>query len=181
MYIQLLGRQMAVCSFDGVMRLTKMDKDYWNVVSIHGPREQQASLPHAKAIHYACFDDLEEEASPRGRSPRQEDIATIFDFIRNLDPGPPPAPLVIHCRQGRSRSTGVALSWIYGQLPPTNDRPSWAIDLLLQLRPQAIPNRLVLGYGLAEYMAPTEARRLADWIASEPRLLRNRFEIPVGE
>ena len=176
MYIEALGRQMAVCSFDGATRLTSLDKGYWNVVSIHGPGEREARLPFARTIHYACFDDVEDEDSALGRSPSADDIAAIFSFIRGLDSTTPLPPLMIHCQQGISRSAAVALAWVYGHLPPTVDRPVRAIDLALELRPQAKPNRLVLALGLAQFMPLWEARKLANRIVCEPRLDRNRFQ-----
>ncbi len=167
---------MAVCSFDGATRLTSLDKGYWNVVSIHGPRERKAALPLAKTIHYSCFDDVEDQDSDPDRSPRADDIAAIFSFIRSLDSITPLPPLMIHCQQGISRSAAVALSCLYGYLPPSGDRLVVAIDLMLELQPQAKPNRLVLTLGLAQFMAVPEARRVADRIVSEPRLARNRFQ-----
>lgn len=178
MLIEPLGRQMAVCSFEGAARLVTADKGYWNVVSIHGPREPSPNLRLARAIHHACFDDVEEAGSILYRSPRAPDIAAIFAFIRTLAHGPAPAPLLIHCQQGISRSTAVALSWLYGQLPPSSDRLKKAIDLILELRPEAKPNRLVLALGLAHFLAADEARHLTDRIISEPRLVRNRFRGP---
>ncbi len=168
---------MAVCSFDGAARLTILDKRYWNVVSIHAPRENKAQLPLAKAIHYACFDDVEDERYAAGRCATAEDVAGIFGFIRALGAGSAGAPLLIHCQQGLSRSAAVALSWIYGQLPPTADRALKAIDLTLELRPEAKPNRLVLALGLAHFMEVPEARELAQRILSEPRLKRNFFPV----
>jgi predicted protein tyrosine phosphatase len=172
---------MAVCSFEGATRLTSLDKGYWNVVSIHGPRERKAGLPLAKTVHYSCFDDVEDEDSDPDRSPRADDITGIFDFIRSLPAGPPPAPLLIHCQQGISRSTAVALSWLYGHLPFSGARLAEAIGLILELQPRAKPNRLVLALGLAQFMAFHEARRAADHIVSEPRLVRNRFQNPQEE
>jgi predicted protein tyrosine phosphatase len=177
MYLESLKRQMAVCSFDGAARLVGLDKRYWNVVSIHGPRESKAHLPLANAVHYACFDDVEDEHYPAGHSATAEDVAGIFSFIHTLNSGLTAAPLLIHCQQGISRSAAVALSWIYGQLPPAPDRVMKAIDLTLELRPQAKPNRLVLSLGLAKFLEMSEARKLAYWMADEPRLKRNRFAI----
>ncbi len=177
MYLEALQRQMAVCSFDGAARLLALDKGYWNVVSIHGPRQVKAHFPFAKAIHCACFDDVEDELSASGHSATAEDIAEIFGFIRALSAGPPAAPLLIHCQQGISRSAAVALAWIYGELPPTPDRAVRAIDLLLDLRPEAKPNRLVLALGLAHFMEVPKARELAVWIVNEPRLKRNWFPV----
>jgi predicted protein tyrosine phosphatase len=176
MYLEPLGRQMAVCSLDEAVRLTRVDQGYWNVVSIHGPREREAPLQFARTIHYACFDDIEDEESPLGRGPRADDIAAIFSFIRSLDSVTPLPPLMIHCQQGISRSAAVALAWIYGHLPATGDRSTRAIDLILGLRPQARPNRLALVLGLAQFMPRGEARDLAGRIVCEPRLERNRFQ-----
>ncbi len=177
MYLEALQRQTAVCSFDGAARLLTLDKAYWNVVSIHGPLQTKAHLPFAKAIHYACFDDVEDELSASGHSATAEDIAEIFGFIRALSAGPPAAPLLIHCQQGISRSAAVALSWIYGELPATHDRAEKAIDLTLELRPEAKPNRLVLALGLAHFMQVSKARELAVWIVNQPRLRRNWFPV----
>lgn len=171
---------MAVCSLEGALRLTRVDRGYWNVVSIHGPREREAVLPLAKTIHYSCFDDVEDEDSAVGRSPSAADIAAIFGFVRGLDSSTPVAPLLIHCQQGISRSAAVALAWIYGHLEPSSDRAARAIDLTLELRPPAKPNSLVLALGLAQFMPLCEARRLADRINREPRLERNRFQTPPG-
>ncbi|HTL55049.1 MAG TPA: hypothetical protein VL361_05185 [Candidatus Limnocylindrales bacterium] len=181
MYIEAVGRQIAVCSFEGALRLTASDKRYWNVVSIGGPREEKSDLRLAKSFHYACFDDTEESCSTVYRSPRSADIAEIFDYIGNLGSGPPPPPLLIHCQQGISRSTAVALSWLYGQLPRLEDRVLTAIDVILQLRPQAKPNGLVLTLGLAQFVPLEEAQQLADRMLAEPRLARNRFESPLQE
>jgi len=175
MLIKPLRCQMAVCSFDDAVRLTGLDRGYWNVVSIHGPRERKARLPHARTVHYACFDDTEVEDSSMDRCPRAEDIAAAFRFIDRLSPGPPLAPLMIHCEMGLSRSPALALAWIYGQLPRNDARAARAIDLLLALRPQAAPNRLVLRLGLAQFMSLPEARQLAGRIVENPHLQRNRF------
>jgi hypothetical protein len=76
---------------------------------------------------------------------------------------------------------GCALSWLYEHLPPSGDPFVKAIDVILELRLQAKPNRLVLALGLAQFMAVPEARHLADRMVSEPRLARNRFQSPQEE
>lgn len=156
------------------MRLVQADKRYWNVISIAGPQERRAELPLSRSIHFSCFDDVEEENSAIYRSARRTDIMDIFAFIGDLGAGPPPPPLLIHCAQGISRSTAVALAWIYGHLPPTGERLASAVDLILRLRPQARPNRLVLTLGLAQFLSVREAHDLAEHMIAEPRLARNR-------
>lgn len=179
MYIEKLERQMAVCSFDGAARLVRLDKQYWSVVSIHGPLDRKAVLPLAKRVFYACFDDVEDSSSTIYRGPRRTDLAGIFAFIASLGDRPPLEPLLIHCQQGISRSAAVALSWIYRCLPSGERRAEEAVDILLALRPQAKPNRVVLAFGLAECMDQDKASSLARRMLSDPRLLRNRFEIPT--
>ena len=173
MFIEPIGRQMAVCSFDEASRLITADKGYWSVISICGPREQRAQFKPARSIHYSCFDDVEDACSAIYRSPRAADVAEIFEFISGLPSSSPPAPLLIHCQQGISRSTAVALSWIYGHLPPASNRLENAVHLILQLRPQAKPNRLVLGLGLAHFLPIDEARDVVARMLSDPRLARN--------
>jgi predicted protein tyrosine phosphatase len=179
MYVEAIGQQIAVCSFDEAARLTVLDKNFWNVISIHGPQDRKAHLRLAKTVHYSCFDDVEEEDSTFFRSPRAVDVVGIFDHIRSLVVGTSCPPLMIHCQQGISRSTAVALAWIYRQLPSTDDRSAKSIDLILKVRPQARPNRLVLAFGLAQFMEPAEARRLAYKMASAPRFKRNQFGTPT--
>ena len=157
MYIQALGRQLSVCSFDGAARLVAVDKDYWHVISICGPRDRKAVLPRVKSIYYACFDDVEDSLSEHYCAPREGDITGIFRFIEELDSRTQGSPLMIHCQQGISRSAAIAMCLIYGNLPANGDRCSRTLDLLLKLRPQAKPNRLVLTLGLARILPLSEA------------------------
>ena len=179
MLIEPLGQQIAVCSLEEAARLTRADQGYWNVVSIRGSFDYKADLRWAKTIHHACFDDVEDECSAIYRSPRHADVADMFAYIRSLGVGPPRPPLLVHCAQGISRSTAVALSWIYGNLPPSEQRSVKAVDLILEVRPQARPNQLVLAFGLAQFMESSEARRLAHRMTSEPRFMRNQFRGPM--
>lgn len=57
------------------------------------------------------------------------------------------------------------------------ERAVKAIDLTLDLRPEAKPNRLVLALGLAHFMEVPMARQLAHWMVNEPRLKRNSFPV----
>jgi hypothetical protein len=70
-----------VCSFDGAVRLTSLDKRYWNVVYIRSPRARKAALSLAKTIHHSCFDDVDGEDSALDRSPKADDITGIFEFL----------------------------------------------------------------------------------------------------
>jgi predicted protein tyrosine phosphatase len=175
MYLEALERQFSVCSLDGAVRLTNFDKHYWNVISICGPRDRKAVLPWAKSIYHACFDDVEDAVTEHYRAPRAEDIADIFGFVQQLDAQSPGAPLMIHCQQGIARSAAIAASLIYRSLPEAADRYARTVDLILKLRPQAKPNRLVLTLSLARFLPLPEAREAAEQILSDARILRNKF------
>jgi predicted protein tyrosine phosphatase len=174
-YVQPLKRQLSVCSFDGAARLTAFDKDYWHVISICGPLDHKAVLPRAKSIYYACFDDVENPMSEHHRAPREADIIGILDFLARLESKEPGAPLLIHCQQGISRSTAIAFILIFRSLPDAGDRTKRAVDLLLKLRPQAKPNRLILTLGLAQFLPPGEVTRVAEAVLSDPRIQKNQI------
>ena len=60
----------------------------------------------------------------------QEDIARAMAFAKHHD------KLLVHCKAGVARSTGVALAILMEQLHD----PQMALDALLQLQPIAVPN-----------------------------------------
>ena len=175
MFIDPLGRHLAVASRPEAEILTARDKGFWNVVSIYGRGENKAVLPHASDVLFMCFDDVEEADSRQDRSPQATDLVEVFDFIADLDNEPQAAPVLFHCQQGLSRSAAVALSWIYGQLPDSIAREDLAVEILAELRPQARPNRLVLRHGLSQFLPSNQATAMAETLVRHPKLSINRI------
>lgn len=112
--------------------------DLWrptHLISIYGPASRYlgpAELPAERHLHLRIDDTMIEGIAA---APSAWMVEDIFNFVDRL---PADARLVIHCRQGISRSTGVALGILARYLPPEA-----AGDSLLALRPMAMPNRLI--------------------------------------
>ena len=112
--------------------------DLWrptHLISIYGPAGRYlgpAELTPDRHLHIRIDDTMIEGIAA---APSAWMVKDIFDFIDEL---PAEARLVIHCRQGISRSTGVGLGILARYLPP-----EIAGEALLSLRPMAMPNRLI--------------------------------------
>jgi len=69
--------------------------------------------------------------------PEPEHVQQALTFARQVR-----GPLIIHCRAGVSRSTAIGLAIASDRLGAGNERQ--ACEWLLETRPQAQPNRLVV-------------------------------------
>ncbi len=175
MFIEELGQHLQVMSIAEADDLTRLDRQFWNVVSIHGPGERRAPLVQAKRVHYACFDDTEREGPLAwSQYARADDLARIFGFMELIGR----EPLLIHCQMGISRSPGVALAWICRRLDGRSGLVDQAVDCLLRVRPVARPNRLVLRLGLEQFLEPEKAAALTQALMDHPRLVANQFVEP---
>lgn len=126
-----------------------LDKGFWNVASIREPQVPRPDfLRYAKRCHEVICKDRENvDPAVPSRTPRTEDIVTIFRFVE----GHPGEPVKVHCLAGLSRSTAVALALIVGGMiekgwKPTESGPlvERAVDLLLHIRRKIRPNALFL-------------------------------------
>lgn len=183
MFIQELGRHLAVSSIPELERSLKMDAGFWNVVSIREPAvPRPACLRYAKRVHEAVFEDREEvDPGVPCAPPRREHLTNIFRFVDEY----PGEPILVHCLAGLSRSPAVALALIIrgllagraglGVQPIPVQR---AVNLLLQIRPECRPNITVLQLGLEEFLSSDAAHHLAVNLVNHPVLIENRFLNP---
>lgn len=101
---------------------------------------QQAALPYRGAdlseeVHLLLdFDDVTDPS--RLGAPTLAHLASAMSFVDSL---PAEAVLVVHCAQGVSRSTALALGLLAREVPPAR-----AAALLHGLRPFACPNPLLV-------------------------------------
>jgi predicted protein tyrosine phosphatase len=180
MFIEELGRHLAVSSIPELERSLKMDAGFWNVVSIREPAvPRPAFLRYAKKVHEEIFEDRENlDPDLPCAPPRREHLANIFRFV-DESPG---EPILVHCLAGLSRSPAVALALIMRGLLARSDGlgvapipVQRAVDLLLQIRPECRPNFLVLQVGLEQFLPPNAAHHLAVNLVNHPVLIENRF------
>lgn len=170
MFVESLNRHLQVASVVEAIRLTQLDRKFWNVVSIRGPTVVRQPFPEAKRVHYAVFPDLiPDQADEMSRAAHREDLAAIHGFVDEV----PGEPLLIHCQVGISRSTAVALGLIVRTLVAQNRSAEQGVGLLLQIRPKSSPNEYVLQLGLQLFMAPDMAKAIA-------RRLSQRFRRTPG-
>ena len=181
MFIEELGRHLAVSSIPELERSLKMDAGFWNVISIREPAvPRPLALRYAKSVHEAIFEDREDvDPDVPCIPPRREHLAGMFRFV-DAHPG---EPILVHCLAGLSRSPAVALALIVRAQTachsPMNAQPMLAeraVALLLQIRPKSRPNALVLQVGLEQFMSDVEARWLVAELVNHPVLFENRFK-----
>ncbi len=89
---------------------------------------------------------------------------------------------MVHCAMGLSRSPAVALALIVRGF--VQNASGWRADAglvepavrhLVELRPWARPNTLVLRLGLEQFLTRRRASRLCEALLQHPLLIRNRF------
>ena len=176
MFLECLQREMAVCQHGEIEAFLADDPGRWHVVSIREPDHPEATLKDALKAHAVVFEDVLNSKGTHGHGPKATHLEGILRFVQNSGQ----APLLFQCWAGRSHSTAVALVvivkslWDQGMDGPELVRT--AADILLKLRPVAIPNRLVLRLGLEEFLAHPLGQTLSKALVDEPRIRRNFFD-----
>ena len=180
MFIEDIGRHLAVSSIPELNKSLRLDKGFWNLVSIREPQVPRPDfLRFAKRFHEVICEDREEvDPDTPCRPPRIEDVIGIYKFVDDC----PGEPLLVHCLAGLSRSTAVALSfivrgmvekgWKMEKPEPLVER---AVDLLLQIRPKARPNVLFLRLCLEQFLDVDQSQNLTIMLVNHPVLMENRF------
>ena len=108
-----------------------------HLISIKGPSMAYRGPAIEPARHLLLqFDDTHDRQ--HFAAPQMSDVEAVKAFVSAL---PQDACLMIHCLQGVSRSTAMALGLLAQEAPPFR-----ACALLHRLRPQAMPNRLLVKY-----------------------------------
>lgn len=182
-----VGRELAVCSMDELQGFLKKDQGRWHVISIRDPgTPAPAALALAAEVLEVTFYDVEEEV-PFGtvsrKPPRAEDITAILQFA-DRHAG---EPILVHCLLGLCRSPAVAMVLLMQGLL----RRGWrdvspkaladrVVACLMQLRPRALPNRLVLRHGLEQLVPAEIVLMLLSAVHDHPDLVRSR-ELRMGE
>ncbi len=132
----------------GIFEFGGLDRRrFTHIVSIWHPSETTAErirlipevFPRA-SVHSVIFDDIEEEL-PNFHPPKKEQIREVLDFGEGVGQG---AHLLVHCMAGISRSTACAMAILARHSEPGSERP--IAEYIQEIRPQAMPNRLVLAH-----------------------------------
>lgn len=111
------------------------------VLSIEHPGVQQGQKGYAPRLEdteqlILCFWDSEQTVA---NGPDRAQVEAGLNFVmEQLQKG----DVIIHCHAGKSRSTALALGALALQNPDMNEEA--LVELLLEIRPQAAPNIIVV-------------------------------------
>ena len=173
MHIECLQRELAICHHAEIKGLLAGDPGRWHVISIREPIHPEPVLTNAKKVHAVVFEDVFTSEGDHGHGPKPAHLQQILRFVEQSAG----AHLLFQCWAGRSRSTAVALVVIVKSLWDQGvdgaELVRTAADILLKLRPVAIPNRLVLRLGLEEFLPHPLGQTVSKALIEEPRIQRN--------
>jgi predicted protein tyrosine phosphatase len=176
MFIDFLCRHLIVCSAGELSGVTRRDPGFWHAISIMEPSRQPVPTAGLRDVLSLRFDDTQTlDTDDAGLAhPRAEHIEEAFAFADERWG----EPLLIQCLMGQSRSAALALGMIarglfLDEVDPFTEA---AVDLLLQIRPQANPNVLVLRLALETFLPAGEAEAATREMVNHPVLLDNRFK-----
>jgi len=178
MFLESLQRHLAVCAQCDLPTVAKMDPGFWNVISIREPERPRIQTHGFRQIHTViCYDVVGFEGLERQIGvPRREQMEEIFRFVDVI----PSEPILVHCWAGISRSTAVALAIIVREMHYDGFKRSEIVqqspEILLQIRPKAAPNPLMLELGLSLFLPSDDAQKLMKDLVNHPHLYRNRMK-----
>lgn len=181
MFIDCLSRHLAVCSLAELPAVARRDPDFWHSISIMEPWRRLAPREGLRDVLSLRFDDAENlDTDEQGIVfVRPEQIAGAFDFTDQRWG----EPILVQCWAGLSRSAALALGMIARGLFLEGEEAfeEQAVALLLQIRPQARPNVLVLKLALETFIPSDRARNAACAMVQHPKLLANRVHKELDE
>jgi predicted protein tyrosine phosphatase len=126
----------------GVRRAMRVKRQFDAVITIEAPalkpghRLRFHRMPHPEQL-VLTFEDLDQPHPPIITA-EEHHVEAALAFAREM----PEAKLLVHCFAGISRSTAIALSIIADRYGP--GREVEALEHLLRLQPEAVPNLLVI-------------------------------------
>ncbi len=157
-----------------------------HLLSLEDPGTPKATPRWFRGTHEQFhFHDMDSEREARtmaGIAPNRDHVESVLKFgarcLKSAQGGAD-VTLLVHCYAGSSRSPAAALALAVQALG--GGREQEALDHILRLRPQAVPNVLVVTLAdqvlgaegrLIRAIAPLRAnlqRELAEWMASRRR------------
>lgn len=181
MFVEALKRELVIKGQAEAENLIKNEPDKWNVISIREPFHPEPVLTGNRSLHSCVFEDVQTEAGQHGHGPRISHVESILRAVDRAESG----PLLVHCWAGRSRSTAVGLVllvralWEQGIDGAELVRDS--VGTLLAIRPQAVPNALVLRLGLQLIVPLSLHSVLSKNLLSHPKLIANRAHMLLSD
>ena len=177
MFVEALKRELVIKGQAQAESLIEQEPGKWHVISIREPFHPEPVLANCLSIYSCVFEDVQTEAGNYGHGPKSTHVESVLRAIERAKTG----PLLVHCWAGRSRSTAIGLLlivralWEQGIDGASLVRDS--VEILLAIRPQAIPNSLVLRLGLQLIVPYSLAGALSKNLLAHPGLVANRAQM----
>jgi len=182
MILDCLQRHLAVCSQPDLPNWSKDQPNFWNLISIREPTRPRIDPAGFCRIHaIVCHDvvgteGISEEDRKTLILPDIDHVRGVFAFADETGS----EPLLVHCWAGVSRSTAMALGLIVRGMHWDGYEPEEIAEeaptILLDLRPRAAPNALVLRLALEEIYRDAEiAESLLRDLLNHPGFFGNFF------
>jgi len=175
MYLDCINRHLAICSAKELPAVARRDPGLWHSISIMEPWRPRAPKDGLRDVLSLRSDDAENlDTDEKGIVfVKQEQIAEAFSFADERWG----EPLLVQCWAGQSRSAALALGMIARGLfvEGVEDFCDPAVEHLLEIRPQARPNVLVLRLSLQTFVPEDRAEEAMREMVNHPVLMRNRF------
>lgn len=125
-----------------MQKLLEKKPFYYHMISISSPLDPISDLKNTKEVLYLRFDDIVKVSDHLDKLAIKLTLPTINDCEKSLEFFQKNGNFLIHCFHGKSRSTAIALGCF---LSDSKDYEV-AVDKLLQIRPWATPNELIIEY-----------------------------------
>lgn len=179
MFIEAIQQHIAVCAQKDLPNYTKRDAGFWNLISIREPKRPKIDPNGFKKIQKSIFHDVAGleglDDSYRWVIPNEGHIQEIMRFADDVWD----EPILIHCWEGKSRSTAVALALIvrgmHSHGSTTDEIIKDAPEHLIAIRPRSVPNHLVLTLALKSFLDDETADYLVHQLLHHPVLFANRY------
>lgn len=182
MILDCLQRHLAICSQPDVPSWAKDEPDFWNLISIREPYRAPINKAGFRKVHgIVCHDvigtqGISEDDQKTLILPSSDHVRDVFAFADETGT----EPLLIHCWAGVSRSTAMALALIIRGMHwdgyETDEIAKEAPLILLDMRPAAAPNALILRLALEEIYRDVEvAETLLKNLLNHPGFFGNFF------
>jgi len=132
----------------GAEEVAERGEGITHMVSIGNPGSSSSKPAGFRGEHLQLrFGDVVSEADARAwgtKAPTTGDIGRGLEFVRAAW-NSAESRVLVHCDYGASRSPALAYVFAADHLGP--GREAEAFDLILRIRPDAVPNRLVVRLG----------------------------------